>query len=322
MNIIYDENTKNEISNGIQKNTFWKSALIFGLFFILILFLWQYNFVPLKINGQINAADTLANNKKCDEAFLSMDETLKSHSFLDSYVRMEYVEFTIICNKYYPENNLIYAKRGLELLKEAVKIQPFYTRYWISMGTYANSLASNEKDTNTKKTLIKEGEYYLDKAAQLSPRHQEIFIERTKLEITGGNYESAKNYSEKCMALNYNQGSCYFYRAVSEIFLKDYSSATKDIKTATEKGSDVYSEENLKQLANAYASIPDYKNLADVFEKLINVNPNFAQYHSSLAFFYKQLGQYDRARTEALKVLQLSPQSKTNVDEFLKTLPY
>jgi Flp pilus assembly protein TadD len=58
-----------------------------------------------------------------------------------------------------------------------------------------------------------------------------------------------------------------------------------------------------------------------VFEKLIAINQNNPQYRSSLAYFYRQTGQYEKARIQALKVLELSPESKPNVDAFLKTLP-
>ena len=68
-------------------------------------------------------------------------------------------------------------------------------------------------------------------------------------------------------------------------------------------------------------SISDYKNLAIVFEKLVALNPTAIQYHSSLAVVYKNLGEYAKARQEALKTLELSPASKQNVDAFLSTLP-
>lgn len=325
--------TQNNTQNGTQtntdqnktqkKNNLSKSVFIFVLFCILALFLWQYNFLPLQINAEINRANSLANHKRCDEAFGLMNKILPEHSFLDSYVRMEYVELTKTCISYYPENKLTYIKNGLKLINEALKIQPLYTRYWLYMGTATTALATQETNADAKNNLLKQASYYFDRALQLSPKHQEIPIEQAKMEIVAGNdYEKMKSYAEKCVALNPGFGDCYWYLALSEIYLKDTNDAQKNIQIASEKAHDINSKNSVSELSDAYISISDYQDLISIYEKLIAINPNVAQLHSSMAFLYKQLGQYDKARQEALKVLQLSPGSKPSVDAFLKTLPY
>jgi Flp pilus assembly protein TadD len=308
---------------GVAKKAWWKPTIIIILFLLLIIFLWQYNFVPLQINAKINNAQDLANQKQCDQAFSTMDKILPEHSFLDSYTRMEYVEFEKTCAVFYPENNLAYTKKGAELIKEAVKIQPLYTRYWLFLGTLTTTLAEQQTDPASENKMLLEADGYLDKALQLAPKHQEIFIAKAKIQIDEGNYENAKTDSEKCVALYSGLGDCYFNLGLSEIYLKDNSNADKNMQTAALKGYDVNSETSLVELGNAYGSANalDYQNLAIIFEKLIAITPNSAQYHSTLAFCYAKLGEYDKARQEAAMVIQLSPQSKDNVDEFLKTLP-
>jgi tetratricopeptide (TPR) repeat protein len=98
--------------------------------------------------------------------------------------------------------------------------------------------------------------------------------------------------------------------------------AQKNILAASPKLYNIESVESLTELADAYGKIQDYKNLVPIFEKLILIEPNNAQYHSTLAFLYKEIGDYKKAKETALKVLELSPESKDNVDEFLKSLPY
>jgi tetratricopeptide (TPR) repeat protein len=235
---------------------------------------------------------------------------------------MEYVEITKTCNAFYPENNLTYIKKGSELIKEAVKIQPTYTRYWLYLGSSNNALAIAEKDPVSKKNLLTQANIYLEKALELAPKHQEIFIEQAKVAITSGEYLKAKEYAEKCITLNEAYSNCYWYLALSEIYLKDISQAKLNIQTAKDKGYGIYSKISLGELSDAYGSIPDYKSLVEVYKNLIlYVDSSFPQYHSSLAFFYKELGQYKEARTEALRVLELSPESKSNVEEFLRGLP-
>lgn len=115
---------------------------------------------------------------------------------------------------------------------------------------------------------------------------------------------------------------CYWMRAISEIYLKDFDKAQLDIKTASNETFNATSTLWLYQLVNAYSATENYKELAATYEKLIEINPKVAQYHSSLAFTYAQLGEYKKAREEAVKFLQLMPEAKNEVDAFLNTLPY
>ena len=277
--------------------------------------------MPLWINAKINKANSLADQKKCDQALAIMDGLFPQHSFLDSYARLEYVEFTKTCTNFYPENNLAYIKKDLQLIKEAVKIQPFYTRYWIFLGNSTTFLAGQDGSTDTKNNLIKQAKFYFNKASELSPKRQEILVGQAKIAIVAGDYKSAEDYSKKCIALNPDLGDCYFYLAISNIYTKNMAEADRNIKIADSKIYNTDHQTRLTELVNAYEYILDYQNLAATFEKLIELNPNIAQYHSSLAFVYFKLGKFEEARQEAMIVLKLSPESKQNVDDFLKTLP-
>jgi tetratricopeptide (TPR) repeat protein len=288
----------------------------------LLIFLWQYNFLPLEINMEANRASALVRQKYCDQAFSLMDKILPTRTFLDSYLRMQYVEFERDCSAYHPKSAPAYAKKGLELINEAVKIQPLYARYWLGLGNFAITLADQEQDAKAQNDFIKQADFYFDKALELAPKRQEILIGKAKADIISGDYKSAEGLSRKCVAIDPGMADCYWYLGLSEICLKDKAEADKNIQAAEDKGYDINSQASLAEIGNAYGSIPDYNNLAITFEKLAEMNPGVAQYHSSLAFFYFNLKEYKKARQEALITLQLSPESKPNVDAFLKTLPY
>ena len=219
-----------------------------------------------------------------------MDNALQQHSFLDSYIRAEYIAFEKTCSAFYPQNNLAYTKRSIELLNEAVKIQPNYTRFWLYLGTLTTTLANNEDDPATQKNLIMQADNYLQKALQLAPKHQEIYTAEAQLQIVAENYKSAENYSQKCISINPALGDCYWYLALSETYLKDSVAAEKDMQTAGNKGYNINSESSLDDLVNAYGKILDYRSLVPVLEKLVAINPNNTQYKSLLSEVNKKLG--------------------------------
>ncbi|MFI5205846.1 MAG: tetratricopeptide repeat protein, partial [Candidatus Paceibacterales bacterium] len=231
------------------------------------------------------------------------------------------VELTKTCSDFYPENNLTYVKKDIELISQAVKIQPLYTRYWILLGNATITLANEEKNPETKTQLLNTANGYLNKALVLGPKYQEITLEQARMELVAGDYQKLQAYANTCIALNPGLGDCWWYLGLSQIYLKNPTDAQKNLQLAYNKLFNINSKENLGQLADAYYAISDWQDLVLVYQKLIAASPNVAQYHSSLAYFYKMLGQYEKARQEAMEVLRISPESKPNVDAFLKTLP-
>jgi len=95
----------------------------------------------------------------------------------------------------------------------------------------------------------------------------------------------------------------------------------ENIKIAGQKGYLIDSEDSLLQLATVYAETKNYKELLEIYKNLIKINPSNYQYHVSLAAVYKEVGDFKNAKTEALKALELFPELKEEVENFLKDLP-
>ncbi len=321
-NQTVNENSQIKKQNNRAYNNSKRRPITIILFCVLLLFLWKDNIKPFFANIQKNIAEYLVNNKECSPAFQKMDKIMPQHSFLDSYLRVQYVSFIKKCAQNKPENSTVYAEKGIELLSEAIKTQPLYTRSWIFLGAFSTVVASSEKDQAKKNELLSQAKHYLEKAAELAPNHQEIVQEQAKIEMVKGNYQNMKTAAEKCVALDKSLGECYFTLALSQIYLKDPAGAAINMKKAEENRYYTDSAASLVQLVNVYAVIEDYKNLAATYESLIKINSNVAQYHSSLAFAYAKLGEYKKSREQTAIFLQLMPEAKNEVDAFLKTLPY
>jgi len=316
----------------------WKSGLIFGLFCLLIWFIWAGALKPFQINKEINWANYYSKNGECEKAIEKMEKILPSHSVIDSYLRLSYTDVLTKCMKRNPETKLALNFKLYQILKESAELRPNYTRSWWFLGVTTNFLI-NHKDEYTGQfnieELKKEANIYFEKANQLSPKREQILQEWVATNLLTGEYQKTKEKAQKCLDLNPDNNLCWWQKALANIYLGEFEQADKNIAIAIEKGLNPNSGESLSQLQKAYIKaletiedknkelyIECYERLADVFRKLIlHIDSENFQYHASLAYVYKELGEYDKAREEAMIVLELSPESKLNIDEFLKTLP-
>ena len=64
----------------------------------------------------------------------------------------------------------------------------------------------------------------------------------------------------------------------------------KNIRIASDKGYNIESEASLDDLVNAYGKILDYQDLAPIFQKLVAIDPNNAQYRTYLNLVNSKLG--------------------------------
>lgn len=287
---------------------------------LLIWFLWQYNIKPFQANTQINVAKYLTDEREgCEKKLNRIEKILKRSSFVSPYIRLKYTDFLKYCESKHPEKTLEYATRGTAALKENLKAQPLYTRNWILAGGFVSVLIEQEKDTQKKQELIKEANSYFEQAQILSPKRQQIFIEWTKHHLVSQNYQNAKEKAGICIDLNPELGDCYWFLGISEIFLGNKNEGEAALKKAEERGYPVLSLSALNQLAEAHTSANNYQELVRVYMELIKIKPSDFRYHATLAFLYRNLGSFERAREEARRVLELSPESREEVEEFLKT---
>ncbi len=300
----------------------WKKPTIICAGITLAIFIWQYNIWPFKINGNVNKAQLLVADQQCQKAFKIMEDSMKDHSILDARIRMQYVQQMNFCSTNNPENNLTYAVRGIEIMKEAVVLQPQFSRLWIFLGGFTNVKANAEKDPVKKNALIIEANEYLQKARKLAPDHQELITEQIRTDMVAQNYQGMAKNAQRCTDIYPQVGICYFLRAISKIYLGDALGAKQDLDTAKSNNFDIESTSALNQLVTTYSDTAQYQKLVETYIQLIARKPKVANYHASIAFAYSQIGQYKKARQEALIFLEMMPEAKSEVDAFLKTLPY
>jgi len=292
-----------------------KYPLIFILFIALIWFIWAYNIKVLEINKEINLAKLQTKQGTYQKALIRLDKVLDSQSSLDHYLRLNYIE--IINNNLAKSSaslQIELAQKAIKLLEENVKIRPYYTRNWILLGNYTNVLIEKGEVE-----LKEKADNYFGKANELSPKRQEVFDGWIKTYYITGNYKEAKEKAQECLSLNEDFQECWWLLALSNIQLNQIEEAKENIGIAKKYYLSM-TESVLLQLASAYASIENYKELSDVYQELTLIKPSNAQYHFYLALCHKELNNFEEAKKEALKTLELIPEAKEEIEEFLKGL--
>ena len=118
-------------------------------------------------------------------------------------------------------------------------------------------------------------------------------------------YNKMKELANVCIKIDENRGECYWYLGIAEIFLGEQEEGKKHIQESKDK---YYGNPAYIQLAAAYLSQKNYKDATVAYQNLVAIYPQNASYHSVLALLYREVGQYERARMEAMDVFRLRPE--------------
>ncbi len=307
----------------------YRIPIIAVIFIFFVFFIQVYNLKAFWTNKDVNMAIFYEENKNCQKALELVNGIYPriKGNIIDNYLSQKLAGDIIYnCTR---DENLI--KQAIQIFKEATNAHPNYTQNWLSLGEYTNILIEEKNKTTDNifnpteemEQLKNEANQYFEKANLLSPKRQLILRDWAKTGIITEEYGKAEEKLKECIGLNPHYAPCFWIMAL----LQGYSGDSEGFKyysnLAKERGFDTETDESLKQLVNMYIRIENYKELSEVYLKLIQITEDKnqkAQFYASLAVVYKELGQIEKARETALKALEILPEAKSIVDEFLKSL--
>jgi len=318
----YPEKIQQTKGNFFLKLQRYKKPIIYFTLIIFVWFIWVFNLKPLYTNAEINKAESLSQRGGCKDAIYKMEKILPKRSFLDAYLRLNYSKVLLDCEVQMrmPQLSLALFNRGQQVLKENIEIRPYDTWNWLLLINFTNALIERENNPEKIKELKKEASYYFEKASQLSPKRQEILIEGIKTDLLNKEYQKAKAKSQKCIDLNSKLGDCYWLMGLTNIYLGENEKAKENIDIARINGYPVYSESSLMALAKVYVDTLNYQKAIAIYWDLIKAKPREPIYHLYLALIYREIGDFENAKKEASIVLILAPESREEIEAFLKTL--
>ncbi|OGZ64133.1 MAG: hypothetical protein A3A98_04100 [Candidatus Staskawiczbacteria bacterium RIFCSPLOWO2_01_FULL_40_39] len=276
---------------------------------LVVIFFWFWGVKPLYLNEKIVLADNLADAKKCKKALeVTNGSNWEKSGILISYAALKHSDVIRKCTFAEPEKEVEYSKKSLSLLEFASKVQPKHSRTWLFKGSFANVLAAREKNPERKDALLAEARGYLNEAIKLSPKRQEMLMEMEKNYMVAEDYIMMEKIGKDCVAIDPSLGECYWYLGIAQIFLGEQKEGAKNIALSRENG---YLNPVYKQLAVAYMSQKNWQEAVKAYERIdIPTNPaSAASHHATLAFLYRQAGDYTSASQEALKVFKAQPEN-------------
>jgi len=295
-----------------QKNLPFKKVTVTIFAVLLVVFFWSWNMVPLYRYEKV----TYAKGLSCKKSLQMLNAiSFETYGIMAPFATLKYSDALKNCAYTDLSKEVEYSQKALAALKVAAKIQPYYTRTWIFMGSFANILGAREENPENKGKFIEEAIGYLEKAKELSPKRQEIFIELEKSYLVIQDYEGMKKVASDCIAIDQGNSTCYWYLGIAEIFLGEQAAGTAHINEAKEKG---YTNPPYKQLAVAYMSQENYKDALAAYEAAsvpsINDFPaEAASHYAVLAYLYRQTGDYVKAGTMAFNVFTLQPENQETI---------
>jgi len=338
--LISDFDTKNGdsflrrgiIESFVQKLYKYNQIIIFVLFVFLVWFIWSFNLKPLQATKDLTLALDYSQKRKCEQALKIVDDIVNSKNIIDTHIRrMSAAVIIRDCTDEIIKPPIESIEYGASLLKKNTEKDSNYLRDWLLLAEYTNILVEEKIKytdnvfipTEEMEILKDEVNYYFERASLLSPRRQEVYKEWLKIDLITGEYEKAKEKAQKCINLNPNYGVCHWLMALSQGYSGDFEKFDYFAKIAKAKNYNIESKEALHQSINMYIKTENYKGLAEIYPKLISIasdNKEKAQLYAPLAVVYKELGEIEKAREQALKALELMPEAKAIVEEFLKSL--
>jgi len=170
----------------------------------------------------------------------------------------------------------------------------------------------------------------IKKAVDINNKNPRIWYELGQAQLSQEKYQDAYRSFKTALDLNPDVVVSHWFIGMAAYQLgnsiKDKNlivEAVTEIEKSFSMGYTEYKDSlsDLNRLIEVYEKIKAYPRLIQFYKLAINLRPKIARYYAGLAQAYAETKNYQGAREEALKALELEPKLKEVIDKFLKSLP-
>lgn len=297
---------------------------------IISFFAYYFTILPMMENYYI--AQASSEKYTIDQSMELYKKALSYNTFGDNEARSRMAlmiakNVQSVQEQTLPDNLALYLDEGIKALEENIaKSDSYHLLYRLQLSDLYNLRLSHTGEVSP------EIEDIIKKSITLSPGRMEFNFALAQTEFLKGNFQNAidilNDASQKNplhpmpywkISQNYNFWAQTQHDPVKakELIAQGIPFFEKAIYLG--QGARTYQE--LLWVMQYYNEVHDYPRIVFINKLVLGFNPqNALPFHMNLALAYKELGQKDKAKEEALQVEQLDPSQKPIVDNFIQNL--
>ncbi len=307
-----------ETKNGkALKYLIWPSILV------IIIFLWTGNLKPLLASqDSIKAQQILGAQNATDQTFkLALDTFKKSidyHSLTNPETRKTLVQTilgTADSTQYSSQTKIDGLKFAANQLEQGIQEMPLFIEHYLYIDDVYNYLGQQDKSY-----LDKSGEMG-EKLVALYPNLPQAYYKLIISRLIAGDYQQAVETGQQITRLAPQLSPAFWYLGVSYFYAGNTELAKTNVEKALSMGYGYGSNQSgILLLAQLYTRTKDYERATQFYNEILDQKPDDLNAAVNIAAIYKEMGQFDRAREIANKLLTTHPENAQEINQFLDEL--
>jgi len=205
-----------------------------------------------------------------------------------------------------------------EEIKKTINKNPNF-RLYLFLGRFYNNVYQFAGDKEKLNLAIKA----LEKATELSPKNQQVYWSLGQTLFFQARFQEAIEFFKKAVDLEPRFGVSHWYLGSAYKIIGNYELAFAEYKEAEKFGYNFKNNlSDLKKVIEVYQVFEDHAGLVPLYESAVELEPKDVMLWSNLADVYAAIGEREKAKMAAEKVLELSPDKAEQIQEFLRDLGY
>jgi len=310
------------------------SSIVLTAFLIIfaLVAIFQLNIKPAKANFASTRGIIAGRSGNVNDALNYYRKALDYNTAQGAYeIRHKLVAFIVQVVEYQKskgqaidQNLLSIINYGIQEIEKNIEKYPQDTSPYLYLGRMYILLI----DKDAKFGDLAEAN--IQKAIDINNKNPRIWYEMGQAQLSRKKYQESYQSFKTALDLNPDVIISHWFVGMAGYQLGNYTknaevviAAIKEIEKALSMGYAGYKEStsDLNRLIEIYERVKGYSRLVEFYKIAISDNPGVARYHAGLAQTYAAIGNYQGAKEEALKALELQPDLKESIDKFIDSLP-
>lgn len=279
-------------------------AMIAGLAMIFVIYF--INVPAVMAARNLIEAFKVSSQNNIQESFQWFQKAIGRNSFGSTEAREHLVNFAMQVSQQPAIDNNLKAEvvdYAVSEMKKQIEQAPGDIRYMVFLGALYNKVGQHDKAIEI-----------LNKAAEISPNKQQIYFELASSYLNKKDYGKALGILKKTFELDPEYWEARKIYALSAIYAGQDKLAEDLMKNY---GGLIIADEGILR---AFIERGDMVKVTAIWEKLIEKQPNNAQYRVSLAAGYLQSGQRQKAIEQLQKAIELEPKFKQQGEYYINEI--